>query len=304
MIKSSRRCLSLILTLVIVVLSLGFVMPEKVSAADVVTSTVNIATANKNKRGPGYDWQNRFDILTLNGLNIDTEDDFGLRLPKNCTVVLEGTNVIKAAKYGVSCSGTVVFKGSGKLIVEAGEIGFYLISQDNTQKIRLVDGKYEIKAGTYGIYSDASDFSFVDGEMKITMTGGSDALAINGRNVKLMGGKLTADAPIYTSNSLVVDGIGIDVTASSAALVTKSLSMKNLSAEYNGENSFSAKSTAPKSRPSIIFGENVPGFVDYILLAVFAVGVCAGIFGPALRRKKKAKELYERLEKEGYTESK
>ena len=163
MIKSSRRCLSLILTLVLVVLSLGLAMPEKVSAAEVVTSTVNIATANKNKRGPGYDWQNRFDILTLNGLNIDTEDNYGLRLPKNCTVVLEGTNVIKAAKYGVSCSGTVVFKGSGKLIVEAGEIGFYLISQDNTQKIRLVDGKYEIKAGTYGIYSDASDFSFVDG---------------------------------------------------------------------------------------------------------------------------------------------
>ena len=140
--------------------------------------------------------------------------------------------------------------------------------------------------------------------MNITMTGGSDALAINGRNVKLMGGKLNADAPIYTSNSLVVDGIGISVTASSPALVSKNLSMKNLSAEYNGDNSFSAKSTAPKNRPSIIFGEDVPGFVDYILLVVFAVGVCAGIFGPALRRKKKAKKLYERLEKEGYTEAK
>lgn len=277
-----------------------FIVPEKVQAADKITSTVNIATANKNQTGPGYDWQNRYDILTLNGLNIDTEDPYGLRLPKNCTVVLEGNNYIKASKYGVSCAGTVIFKGSGTLTIEAGEIGFYLISQDNTQKIRLIDGKYNVTAGKYGVYSDASDFSFVGSSMTINITS-EDGSAINGRCVNLLGGTFKANAPVETSHSLVIEGLNIDVSASRAALSSKNLDMKYLSAEYNGENSFSAKSNAPRHRNSIIFGDSVPGWVDYILLAVLALGVAAGIFGPALRRKKKAKELYERLEKEGYT---
>jgi hypothetical protein len=296
---SWRRLVS---SALIICLTLSFcviVVPTKTYAGDVLTSTVNIATANKNQVGAGYNWQNRYDTLTLNGLNIDTEDDYGLRLPKNCTVVLEGNNYIKAAKYGISCAGTVIFKGSGTLTIEAGEIGLYLISQDNTQKIRLIGGKYEITAGTYGIYSDASDFSFVGNSMKINMNG-TDSRAILGRCVNLLGGSIEANAPIETSHELVVDGINISIDASSTALVSKNLTMEYLSEEYNGENSFSAKSTAPKHRNSAIFGDSVPGWVDYVLLVVLAVGVAAGIFGPALRNKKKTKELHERLRKEGY----
>ena len=296
---SWRRLVSSALVFCLTLSLCIFVTPIKSAAADTLTSTVNIATANKNQVGAGYNWQNRYDILTLNGLNIDTEDDYGLRLPKNCTVILEGKNYIKAAKYGISCAGTVIFKGTGSLTIEAGEIGFYLISQDNTQKIRLLEGKYEITAGEYGIYSDASDFSFVGSSMKINMTS-PDAPAISGRCVNLLGGSFTANAPIVTSHELVVEGLNIDVTTSSTALSSKNLSMKYLSSDYNGEASFSAKSTAPRHRNSAIFGDSVPGWVDYILLGVLAIGVAAGIFGPAMRRKKKDKELHERLRKEGY----
>lgn len=296
---TGRRIISAVLTFCIALSLCVFITPQKAYAADRITSTVNIANANKNQVGAGYNWQNRYDTLTLNGLNIDTEDAYGLRLPKNCTVVLEGKNYIKAAKYGVSCAGTVIFKGSGSLTVEAGEIGFYLISQDNTQKIRLIDGKYEITAGTYGIYSDASDFSFVNGKMNIHVTS-PDGYAINGRCVNLLGGSFTSDAPVSTTHSLVVEGIDIDVNTSSTALASKNLSLRYLSSDYSGEASFSAKSTAPKHRNSAIFGDSVPGWVDYALLVVLALGVAGGIFGPALHRKKKTKELYERLEKEGY----
>ncbi len=211
-----KKIVSLMITS-LAVLTLCFTFGQvRVGAGDVITSTVNIAAANKNQRGPGYDWQNRFDILTLSGMEIDTEEPYGLRLPKNCTVVLEGKNYIKAAKYGVSCSGTVIFKGSGSLVIDSGEIGMYLISQDNTQKIRLTSGKYEITAGKYGIYSDASDFSFVDGSMKINVTSAEGA-AINGRCVNLLGGSFEANSPVETTQSLVIQGIDVSVSAGRAA---------------------------------------------------------------------------------------
>ena len=294
-----RRILPIILTAAMLFTLCLAALP--VSASGTIQTTVNIATANKNMRGEGYDWANRYDVLTLKGLNIDTEDPYGLRLPKNCTVVLEGKNTIKASKYGISCSGTVVFKGSGSLTIEAGEIGIYLIAQDSTQKVRLIDGKYEITAGTYGIYSEAADFSFTGKSMNVNVTG-DGGHAIMGRAVNLLGGTFTANAPVESTHQLLVDGINITVDGgSSPAFASKNLTVKNLDTEYNGESSVNAKSTKKFTGTSIIFGENVGAAVDYVILAVFAAGIAAAIVLPALRRKKKAKELYERLEKEGYT---
>ncbi len=295
-----NKVTSLIMSAVIAISSAVLILPAESQAADTVTSTVNIATADKNMRGPGYEWANRYDILTLTNLNLETEEAYGLRLPKNCTVILEGNNYIKADKYGISCSGNIVFKGNGSLTIDAGEIGIYLITQDSSQKIRLIDGKYTITAGKYGVYSDAADFSFVDGSLDISMSG-EDSYAIYGRCVNLLGGSFSADASVSTTHELVVDSIDIDITSSSAALSSKNLKIKNISVEdYNGENSISAKSTSSGSRPSIFFGDNVPGWIDYSILVVLALGIAAGIFFPALRRKKKAEELYKRLEAEGY----
>ena len=60
------------------------------------------------------------------------------------------------------------------------------------------------------------------------------------------------------------------------------------------------KSIAKTERKSAVFGDSVPGWVDYILLVVVIAGIGACIFIPALRRKKKTKELYARLAAEGY----
>ena len=301
--RNFRRSLtSIVLALTMVLAMCVSILP--VSAADVVTKTVNIAEATKNERGPGYDWANRFDILTLNNLHIETDDAYGLRLPKNATVVLKGNNYIKAAKYGVSFSGTVIIKGSGTLTIEAGEIGMYLISQDNTQKIRLIDGKYTITAGKYGVYSDAADFSFVDGTMNINVTDPAGK-AIHGRVVNLLGGKFTANAPVESTHALTAEAVNLDINASSPALASKNLTVKDVqfsdgSTEYAAQNSVKTKSIAKNHRTSAVFGDSVPGFVDYILLAVVILGIGACIFIPALRRKKKAQELYARLAAEGY----
>ncbi len=295
-----RKIISIILSLMTVFSLCVIALPTTAKAGDVITSTVNIALANKNERGDGYYWANRYDILTLSGINIDTEDAYGLRLPKDCTVELEGNNYIKASKYGISCSGTVVFKGSGSLTIEAGDIGIYLIAQDNTQKVRLIEGKYTITAGTYGVYSEKGDFSFVGNSMDINV-GTPDGWAIMGRDVNLLGGKFKANAPVETTHQLLVSGLDVNIEANRSAFVSKNLNIKDIDIdEYNGEASVIAKSTAKKGRSSIFFGDNVQGWVDYLILVVFALGVASCIFVPALRRKKKAKELYERLEKEGY----
>ena len=52
--------------------------------------TLDIAAAKKDVSGPGYQWQNRYDILTLTNITIDTNDTYGLKIPENATIILKG----------------------------------------------------------------------------------------------------------------------------------------------------------------------------------------------------------------------
>ena len=97
--KTRRICWLLTLCLAFTLFSPCAALTVSAASGGVtITETVNIAQANKNMEGHGYSWANRYDILTLDGIHLDTASDYGLRLPKNCTVVLEGDNYIKAAK--------------------------------------------------------------------------------------------------------------------------------------------------------------------------------------------------------------
>ncbi|MBR5445681.1 MAG: hypothetical protein IKV57_06140 [Clostridia bacterium] len=282
------------------------VLPVSAASGGVtITETVNIAQANKNMEGHGYYWANRYDILTLDGIHLDTTSAYGLRLPKNCTVILKGDNYIKADKYALSCAGTVTFKGDGTLTLEAGEIGMYLYAEDGTQKIRLLDGKYTIHAGEYGVYSIASDFSFVDGSMDITVDN-ADGAAISGRIVNLLGGSFKANNAVESSHMLIVDGIDLDVSASRPVFASKNLTVEDIAMTSGGsaveayadQTQISGKSTAKDVKPSAIFGENVPVAVDYVCLVIAVIGIAAAIVGPILHHKKKKAALLARLEKE------
>ncbi len=265
------------------------------TAARTITETLNLVNVTQNEEGDGYRWANRTDVLTLNGLRLETESDYGLRLPQNCTVVLKGTNYIKAGKYALTCAGNVSFKGSGTLILDAGEIGIFIYTEIDTHKIRLLNGNYEITAGKYGVYSAHADFSFVDGEMDIEVADPEGA-AILGRSVNLVGGEFEADNSVEATHELVVKGIDIDIESTRAALSAKTLKIEDISVtDYNGENEIEAKSTEKRDRRSAIFGDDVPGYVDVLLLigAVAVIGLLVVV--PVLRRRKKTKALYERL---------
>ncbi len=296
---NSIRKSRMILTVSAVFLSLILILlilPGNISAKT-ITHTLNLVNVTQNEKGDGYEWANRYDTLTLNGLRLETEEDFGLRLPKSCTVILKGTNYIKAGKYALTCSGNVSFKGRGTLILDAGEIGLFIYTEIGTEKIRLLDGKYEITAGKYGVYSKQADFSFVDGKMDITVNS-PDGAAVFGRNLNLVGGKFTANNSVEATNELVVKGINLDIESTKPALSAKILNVTDISVDYNGENTVEAKSTEKRQRQSAIFGDDVPGYVDVILIVCAIVGIAALIVVPILRRKKKTKELYERLARE------
>lgn len=301
-----KRIYRVLSGLLVLCLLLGTgILPVLADSPVTITTTLNIAQANKNQRGHGYEWHNRTDVLDLDGLYLDTANDYGLKLPKNCTVNLYGTNYIKAAKYALSCAGTVAFKGSGKLILDAGEAGIFIYTEDGTQKIRLLDGTYEIHAGKYGVLSTAADFSFVDGTMDITVDD-TDGAAVSGRIVNLLGGTFSANNAVEASHMLTVKGINLDINADRAAFSSKNLTVSDIAltadgasvAEYTGQNTVKATSTLKRIRTSIIFGDTVNGVVDYICLVVLLCAIAAALVVPIVLHKKKAKKLIERLETE------
>lgn len=301
--KRIHRVLSGLLVLCLL-LGLG-ILPVLADDPVTITTTLNIAQANKNQRGHGYEWHNRTDVLDLNGLYLDTTNDYGLRLPKDCTVNITGTNYIKASKYALSCAGTVVFKGSGKLILDAGEAGIFIYTEVGTEKVRLLEGEYEIHSAKYGVLSTAADFSFVDGKMTITVDNENGA-AVSGRIVNLLGGTFTANSAVEASHMLTVKGINLDVNANRAAFSSKNLTVSDIAltadgasiAEYAGQSSVKGTSTLKRVRTSVIFGENVNGAIDYVCLVVLLCGIAAAVIVPILRHKKKVQKLLERLEKE------
>ena len=290
--------------LLVLCITLGLgILPVTADDPVTITTTLNIAQANKNQRGHGYEWHNRTDVLDLNGLYLDTTNDYGLRLPKDCTVNLSGTNYIKASKYALSCAGTVFFKGSGKLILDAGEAGIFIYTEVGTEKVRLLEGEYEIHSAKYGVLSTAADFSFVDGKMTITVDD-PDGAAVSGRIVNLLGGTFTANSAVEASHMLTVKGSNLDVSANRAAFSAKNLTVSDISltadgaavAEYGGQSVVKGTSTLKRVRASILFGENVNGVVDYICLAALFCCIAAAVVVPIVLHKKKVKKLLARLE--------
>jgi len=278
-----------------------------------ITQTVNLANISKNARGDGFEWANLTDTLTLNGLNIQTGDEFGMKLPKNATVILKGNNYITAERVGLVCTGQVTFEGSGTLTIVAGEVGIDMTGVYNTHLARFRDGTITVTAGTTAIQSASAELNFMGSELKLTVSGDSEARrAVNGRTVNISGGKLTANAGIYATNDLNITSVNADITASSGApalscpngiQMTKvdistgaTADALSKASEYNGESALKLISTASGKRHSILFGGNVPILVDYLTFTVIILAVAALIALPIYLKQKKTKKLIEEYE--------
>ena len=296
--------------LVAAILMAVFVLPAATGAGARITETVNLINIRRNASGPGYNWDNINKVLTLTDLDLETEDDFGIKAPAGATVVVEGNCRISAARYGLSCSGALTFKGDGKLTVESGEAGLYFHSSNYSHKALFLGGNYDIRTKNGpAIRSDKAEISFTGGKL----TAASDAgVAISGETVNLTGGSVTLEGSLKTTHLANVNGVNLTVNSDAAAIISDNLitvanerimagdsadSLRDAD-EYGGEKCVRMTSTYKRVRTSILFGRNVPGYVDYILLVAAAVGVACAVAVPVLVKKRKTKKLYEKLEKE------
>lgn len=279
-----------------------------VSASAATDSTLNLADAQKNLRGDGYEWNNPDRILTLTDLEIATADDFGLKLPDNCTVILKGNSTIKASRFGVGAQGSVVFKGDGSLTVEADEAALYNYSYSDNHKLRFGDGSITLKAGT-ALLADRAEVSMTGGKLTLIST---EDTAADTRVLSISGGTLNASGSLMATHMISIDRASVTVNADGCALVSDNIlktenvklsvgqSAESLSAadSYDGERSIVTTPEKKAARASIIFGEGTPITVDFALLVAAVLLVAAAVVVPMLRRRARVRRLYSELDED------
>ena len=275
-----------------------------------ITQTVNLANVSKNARGSGFEWNNLTNTLTLDNMTINTADEFGMKLPKDATVILKGKNYITASSVGLVCTGQVTFEGGGTLTIIAGDVGIDMVGVYTSHFARFQNCWILIDAGKTAIRSSSAELSFMnDSSLTLCITGDRTAAkAIDGRNVVFSGGGMATNAGIYASNSLKISSSNLDIMSETPALecpngitITKeSISAGDTTATrtavetYNGEKSLLLTSTATNKTPSILFGEGASVVLDYVvftlLLIMFATLIAVPIY---LKKKKTAKLIAE-----------
>lgn len=299
------RTLSALLV-ILFTLSCLTLIPVSAAKASPITKTVNLAEAKKNISGNGYTWANLDDILTLDGLNIKTSDEYGMKIPANATVILKGDNYISAERVGLVCPGQVTFEGDGTLTIVAGEIGIDCTSVQASELVRFREGTFTISAGKTGIKMEQSELSLMGSKITVSLTGSAaDAKAVDGRTVTMSGGSFKANAGVFASNSLRITSMNAEITASGAALnCQKDLQLTKVaiktgatssalsSAEaYNGESAIKLTSTASNAKKGILFSGSYPIFVDYLIFFLILIVIAALIAVPIYLKKKKTEKL-------------
>ncbi len=268
-----------------------------VNAATTLTEGVSILNPRQNIHGVGYEWDNPHDTLTLTNLSIDTDNEFGLKVPDNATVILVGVNRIKASRAALYIGGRVTIKGSGTLILDGGEYGIYCNSSDRRSKLSMIAGKYEITAGKSGFYSAVEKIS-LSGKSEIKVSGLSDSFDVTSLEIT-NGARVSAKGQIKASTDCLISAADVEVTADRQAIVSPSLTIERVSVdagdghdpEYAAQTSIKTVSEWKYVRTSVIFGESVPAYVD-LLAALGSVALAAlAIILPVLIRKRRLKKI-------------
>lgn len=292
-----------ILTLILTAALMFALSSLPVSAKTVHKECISLLSVRQNVSGAGYKWDNYNSVLTLDGLNVDTTDEYGLKImdssPEVTTVVLKGINYIKASKAAIFIEGKVLFKGNGTLTLVGGENGFYCSSADPTDSLSIVGGTYKITSGEAGISSAFHQVAISGSKITVTTEGN---VAISAQSLTT-GAKtvIKANGSLKGVSKLRIEGSTLTVESSTSALISDSPivfskltlkagdSISSLSnTEYSGEKCIKTTSTFDGSLKSAIFGDNVPFFVDILVLIAVIGAVTAAVVVPIIVKKKKA----------------
>ncbi len=304
--RASHRALCILLTLITIIAATSLSAYAK--SSDTITETVNLANIRENTDGAGYEWNNMTNTLTLSGLNIVTDDEFGLKLPSEATVVLKGKNHITASSCALVCTGMTTFTGSGSLTVVSGETGINCTSAHESDLIRFTDGKIAVSAARNGIVSENSTLSVMGSKVSIKLSATEgNRTAISGRNVSVSAGFLTANASIKATASLSVSAAELSVSSSEPALICNNgIKLSNVSiktgndtsslanaTEYASEHAVSLTSNAKTSKRGILFNADYPRFLDYLVFILLIALTAAVIVVPFYLKRKRTQKLIE-----------
>ncbi len=292
-----KQVTRILLPLLLIGLVLGTI---SASAGSRLTDCVSILNPKQNIHGDGYEWHNPSDTLTLTNLHIDTEDDYGLKIPDGATVILEGKNVIKASQAALYIGGSVIFRGNGSLTLEGGQYGILCNSIKNDDKLTLTSGTYTILGGIDGIHSEFQRVALSGGTITVT---GTDGYSINVRDFQTSNNvTVHATGSFHSSYQMLLQASNLSISSKEPALLAdKYLKLESMTLKagdtlsslavvdaYTNEKALTTASTFDDSRKSLIFGSSVPFFVDILLLVVVLSVLATVIVLPILHRKKKA----------------
>ncbi len=286
-------------------------LPTSIFGAATINSMVNLQRADKNNSGSGYYFHNPSNTLTLSGVNIDTDDEYGMKVKVGVTIVLEGDNYIRGGDIALFCPGDFTIKGSGSLTLVSGGKGIVVNTNDTGDKFRLLEGTLDIKSVDEAIYAANAGVALAGG--KVTMdVANADCHAISSRSLTISGGtELKTNSSLYTSYKTNITAANLDIytsndrpaLSSDGQLLMADMALKTLASngemvdtaleEYAGQTQITTKSTVKRVTPSIIFGEGVPVAVDYVILVLAIVALAALIGVPILRHKQRIKRLEE-----------
>lgn len=292
-----KRFSSLILT-ALLILSL---IPCSVFAAEkTITSGIDLPYINNDSFGKGYEWDNLDQVLKLNGINLDTQDQFGIKLPSNSTIELNGDNYIKASAFAIYCLGAVTFTGNGTLTVTAAEHGIACFNTLSNDNLIFRSGKITVNGAKNGIYAENTPIIFSGAEVNVK----SAEKAISGYDVKFVSGTVTLEAPIVAKGTVTVSNANLSISANSPAITAKNItftdvdvsvgqtpSALNKSEDYNAEHAIKTVATKKENKKGYLFGGKLPAFVDYIAIALIIVTVASVIVVPYIIKRKKTLAL-------------
>ncbi len=299
-----KRAILIIMMIMLMTLML-FVLPA--NADETITKTLDIASLNKNSTGAGYTWTNIDGILTMDGLRIETEDDYGLTLPSNATIVLKGNNYIKASDCAIRAVSGLAIEGTGTLTIISGNTGIACASNSELDALRFRSGSISITAEGNAVFSEYATVYFSGA--KATISGKTHA--VRAKNIQITSGKLDFAGRLSAVSNLSIKGA--NVTASSQAPVLSAGVKLELSSvdifcgnsldalsevtEYNGSSAIKLNSNIKNSKKGLLFGGRFPVFVDYIVFVALGLVAIAIIAVPIYIKSKKTKKLLAEHEK-------
>ncbi len=308
-----NRIFSLILSVALLITLALFALPASGAAYG---ETLNLANVQANQKGDGYFWNNMTSTLTLDGFELSTSADFGMKLPEGATVELVGTNKISGGKYGIGCPGSVTFTGNGTLVAEGGTYAVYSYTANENHKLRFDGGKLFLKGGVDAVFSESAVISVTGSSLELKA---GDGHGIKGRVIASTGGSVVSDAPIHATHEVSISRTEIEVSGRGKAAITSDNILKlenvkiltgsnadslNEKDVYSGEVFLQTVPISESARGSILFGEGTPITVDYLLLTAAVILIACALVLPILHRKNKVKKMYASLSAENSEEKK